>query len=71
MSYREQKKLLEELKKYIGKMSFPDSEAFKMFLKREKDEEDFDTVSMNKLRALHKQYYKPGPKPDLNSLFKS
>lgn len=71
MSYREQKKLLEELKPFEGKMAPADSDAFKLFLKREKDEDEFDTLSMGRLRALYEKYHKPRPKPDLSKYFKS
>ena len=71
MGFREQKKLLTELKDFERKMIQADLEAYKMFVKREKDEEEFDTVSMEKLRTLHQKYYVPRPKPDLSKLFKT
>jgi hypothetical protein len=71
MSYREQKKLIEELKPFHQKMPRADYDAFALFLKREKDEEEFDTVSMDRLRGLHRMYYVPRPKPDLSKFFKS
>jgi len=70
MSIREQKKYLEELKKYESKMSFNDLETYKMFIKRNKDEEDFDTVSMKKLKELFDKYFVPGDKSKFDSLFK-
>lgn len=70
MGYREQKRLLEELKPFIGKMSPADSDSFKLLQKREKDEEDFDTLSMERLRALHSKYFTAKPRKDFNSLFK-
>lgn len=70
MSYREQKKLLEELKKYERNMSAPDLEAYKMFIKRDKDDEDFDTVSMKKLKVLVDKYHIPVDKSKYDSFFK-
>ena len=70
MSYREQKKLLAELKAFENKMAPADRDAFKLFLKREKDEDEFDTLSMGRLRSLHEKYYKPRPKPDISQFFK-
>lgn len=70
MSYTEQKKLLEELKKYERKMSAPDLESYKMFIKRDKDDEDFDTVSMKKLRELVDKYHIPVDKSKFDSFFK-
>ncbi len=71
MSYREQKKLLSELKEFENKMTNSDRDAYKLFIKREKDEEEFDTLSMGRLKVLHERYYKPRPKPDLSKYFKS
>lgn len=71
MSYREQKKLLGELKAFEGKMTSADLDAYKLFVKREKDEDEFDTLSMGRLRSLHEKYYKPRPKPDLSKYFKT
>ncbi len=70
MSYREQKKLLAEVKAFENKMLPSDRDALKLFLKREKDEDEFDTLSMARLRTLHEKYYKPRPKPDLSKFFK-
>jgi hypothetical protein len=71
MGFREQKKLLEELRRFENKMTPKDLEAYKMFVKREKDEEDFDTVSMSRLRVLHQTYFASRPKPDISKYFKS
>lgn len=71
MSYREQKKLIAELKPFHTKMERADYDAFSLFVKREKDEEEFDTLSMGRLRELHGKYYRPRPKPDLSNFFKS
>lgn len=70
MSLREQKKLLDGLKNFERSMSFQDQEAFKMLMKRHIDEEEFDTLSMQRLRALYEKYYRERPKPDLDSIFK-
>lgn len=71
MAWREQKKFLEELKKYEPRMSEADRAQYKMFVKREKDEEELDTLSMGRLREIHARYCIPVPKRDFNSLFKS
>lgn len=70
MAWREQKKLLDELKKFEAKMAEKDRDQYKMFIKREKDEEELDSLSLARLKELHSRYYKPVPKPDINSLFK-
>jgi hypothetical protein len=70
MGFREQQKLMTELKPFAEKMAFADKEAYKLFVKRQKDEEEFDTLSMDRLRGLHTQYYKPKPKPDFDKYFR-
>ena len=70
MSYREQQKYIETLKKYERKFDRKESENFKMFLKRQKDEEDFDTVSMKKLKELYDKYNVPVDKSKYDSFFK-
>lgn len=70
MSYRDQQKYIETLKKYERKFDRKESENFKMFLKRQKDEEDFDTVSMKKLKELYDKYNVPVDKSKYDSFFK-
>ena len=70
MSYRDQQKYIETLKKYERKFDRKESENFKMFLKRQKDEEDFDTVSMKKLKELYDKYNVPVNKSKYDSFFK-
>ncbi len=70
MSYREQKKLFEDLRSFEHKFSSADKDLYKSFLKRHKDDEDLDTISMRKLKEMYEKYYQNQPKRDLNSLFK-
>lgn len=57
MSFRDQRKYLEYLKKHERKFTREESEQFKIFIKRDKDDEDFDTVSMKKLKDMYDKYY--------------
>ena len=50
MSYRDQAKYLDFLKKFERKFDRKEAEDFKMFLKMQKDEEEFDSVTMKKLK---------------------
>lgn len=59
MSYRDQQKYIEALKKYERNFDRKESEEFKMFLKRHKDEDEFDTLSMKRLKELYDKYNKP------------
>ena len=69
-SYREQQKYLDELKKYERQFTSKESEEYKMFTKRQKDDEDFDTVSMNRLKELYNKYHKPVDKSKYDHFFK-
>ncbi|HPI38367.1 MAG TPA: hypothetical protein PK397_10520 [Ignavibacteriaceae bacterium] len=70
MSFRDQVKFLQELKRFEWKMTPKDKDEFKMFLKREKDEEEFDTVSMGKLKSLYEKYYLNREKKNFDHIFK-
>jgi hypothetical protein len=65
----EQKALLDDLYYVSNKMSRSDYDAYQVFLKRQKDDEDFDIQSFANLESLHKKYVIK-KKPDLESLFK-
>ena len=58
-SYRNQKKYLEALKKYERNFTRQEYEEYKMFIKRDKDDDEFDTLSMKRLKELHDKYHKP------------
>lgn len=56
MQILEQKKILSELKFYENRMNKKEFEEYQMFIKRQKDDEDFDTISYKKLKELHKKF---------------
>ncbi len=70
MSYRDQQKYIEALKKYERKMSPKEAEELKMFLKRQKDDEDFDSVSFKRLKELYDKYNAPVDKSKYDSFLK-
>jgi hypothetical protein len=70
MSYRDQKKYLEFLRKFDRKFSRDESDTFKMLVKMDKDEEEFDSISMKKLKDLYDKYYVPVDKSKYDSFFK-
>ena len=45
-------------------------EDYKKFVKRQKDDEDFDTVSMSGLKKLYDKYYNPVDKSKYDHFFK-
>ena len=70
MSYRDQKKLLDELKKHERKFTQQENYEYKMFVKRQKDDEDFDSVSMRRLKELYDKYFKPADFSKYDKYFK-
>ncbi|MDP2302795.1 MAG: hypothetical protein Q8N03_10285 [Ignavibacteria bacterium] len=70
MSFRDQKKYIEELKRYDYKIKGKDDAEFKMLLKRHKDEEEFDTVSLSKAKSLYEKYCVSAVKKNYDHFFK-
>ena len=58
MAFRDQQKYLDYLRKFESIMDPKELDEYKMFVKRQKDDEDFDTVSMGRLKALYEKFYK-------------
>jgi len=71
MSYRDQQKYLDTLKKYESKFNKKEYDGYKMFVKMNKDEEDFDSLSMKRLKELYDKYFQPVDKSKYDSFFKS
>ena len=70
MSYRDQVKYIETLQRFERKMDPKEKEELKMFVKRHKDEEEFDSVSMKRLKELYDKYNIPVDKSKYDSFFK-
>ena len=70
MAYRDQQKYLDFLKRFENKMDRNELEDYKKFVKRQKDDEDFDTVSMSRLKKLYEKYYNPVDKSKYDHFFK-
>jgi hypothetical protein len=45
-------------------------EDYKMLKKRHIDDEDLDSLSLERLKKLYVKYYVNRPKPNINDLFK-
>lgn len=70
-NFREQKKMLEFLKSFQNKMEDDEKQFFKLCLSRDKDEEEFEKETMNKLKALYEKYKSlKKPRIDPDSIFK-
>ena len=70
MAYRDQQKYLDFLKRFENKMDSNELEDYKKFIKRQKDDEDFDTVSMSRLKKLYEKFYNPIDKSKYDHFFK-
>lgn len=69
-AHREQKKYLETLKKFERNFTRQEYDEYKLFVKRDKDDDEFDTISMKKLKELHDKYYKPVDASKYDKFFK-
>lgn len=70
MSFRDQKKYIDYLSRQEKKFTRDELEKFKMFVKMNKDEEEFDSVSMKNLMNMYYKYYAPVDKSKYDSFFK-
>lgn len=70
MRSREQKTYFETLKRYERKFERNELDDYKMLLKRDKDEEELDNLSLQRLKALYEKYYVNREKKNLDQLFK-
>lgn len=70
MTFREQKEMIEELREFEHKLSRDELEDFRMYLKRHKDDEELDAISMNRLKKLHEKYYINRPRKPFKDPFK-
>jgi len=70
MAYRDQQKYLDFLKRFQNKMDRNELEDYKKFIKRQKDDEDFDTISMKRLKDLYDKFFTPVDKSKYDHFFK-
>jgi len=70
MAYRDQQKYLDFLKRFENKMDRNELEDYKKFIKRQKDDEDFDTISMKRLKDLYDKFFTPVDKSKYDHFFK-
>lgn len=69
MSQREQKKFFETLKRYERKFEQKELDDYRMLLKRHKDDEDLDKLSMERLQKLLEKYHLSREKKNYDNLF--
>jgi hypothetical protein len=68
--FREQRNLMEQLAKLRHKFTMNELAEFKMFEKRQKDDEEFDTISMKRLRELFSKHEVKKDRSAFDNLFK-
>ncbi len=71
MAHRDQKKYIETLKRYKNKMDSKERQQYKMFVKRHKDDEDLDKLSMAKLENWYQKYHVNRERKNFDHFFKS
>ena len=67
MTKTEQKRIIQSLRGCRGKMDRPDRESFDMFQKRDLDDEELDTLSIQKLEQLQSKYLAKKTRSDLEN----
>jgi len=56
MSTADQKKMIEALRYKASKMAPKDKYDYEMYVKRDKDDEELDLLSMKRLREIYEKY---------------
>jgi hypothetical protein len=69
MTHVEQKNTIAALRDYESKMSRDEQETFRMYVKRNKDDEDLDDMAKNRLLQMYEKYITNKPKKIVKSPF--
>ncbi len=70
MSFSRQKELLEDLRDFRQKFSRDEEYLFEMAIKRHKDDEELDEITLAKLEEMHAKHVHRKPRIDPNLFFK-
>ena len=65
MTSGDQRKMIQKLKSVSLKMGADERRAFEMMVKRDRDDEELDALTMSKLKQLHSKYFPKHSKQDL------
>jgi hypothetical protein len=65
MTSVEQRKMVHRLKQVIAKMNPSERQSFEMMVKRDRDDEELDSLTMTKLKQLHEKYFPKNTKQAL------
>ena len=69
MASKEQRDYFDILKRYERKFELREINDYKMLLKRHKDDEDLDRLSMERLRLMHQKYHLNREKKSTDQFF--
>ncbi len=70
MGFTRHKELISDLSDFRHKLSRDEEYLFQMAVKRHKDEEELDEITLKKLEEMHARYVIRKPRIDPNSFFK-
>jgi hypothetical protein len=70
MTRIEQHKIILELRNYVKKMSRDEKYDFEMMLKRNRDDEDLDSIARAKLQTMDEKYIPKHSKSELEEKWK-
>ncbi len=70
MTSVEQRKMVQQLKQKITKMNAEERAFFVMSAKRDKDDEELDSLSMKQLIQLHNKFFPKHSKDELEEKWK-
>jgi 2-polyprenyl-3-methyl-5-hydroxy-6-metoxy-1,4-benzoquinol methylase len=70
MKRDQQHKMILSLREHQNVMSGEEKEAFAMMLKRDRDDEDLDSMTLHQLNHLHERYVKKRSKGELEGRWK-
>ena len=70
MTRVEQHKMLKELRDCVSRMNRDEQYHVEMMLKKDKDDEDLDTLSLKKMEELYAQYVKKKSKQQAEEAWK-
>jgi hypothetical protein len=70
MTSVEQRKMVQRLKQKMTKMSSDERKIFEMMVKRDRDDEELDSLTMAKLKQLDAKYFPKNSKQALEDKWK-
>jgi hypothetical protein len=65
MTSVEQRKMVEKLKSVVMRMGADERREYEMMVKRDRDDEELDSLTMTKLKQLHGKFFPKHSKNDL------